>query len=192
MNLQNEWEYADLTEDELWDYCKENYFKFILMPYSHDLDIPTSSKYIKIVEKYLPNYGKHRVYNVVNGVAREMTCKHIVGLMYMFRDMHDTYQGNSCCSIPEISLKGTPIDKDSSRRDGRALYNGQPSKIDILTITFILNMCTNEDSHLIINGKDERLYSINEQLNAAGVSLQFRRKELNEDVLFHESLRKLD
>lgn len=172
LNLKNEWEYADLTKDELWELLSHEYFRWIMLPYSHDLTVRRGEKLLSIMEKYV-GYKKSTVYEVIGKTRRELTDKHSIGFMYCIADKHVPLAENSSCSKPEQSLNGFSIDKDSSKRDSSNLVNKQPIKLDIQVNMFAINTTSDVDSHILINTAGDSLYAIHERMAGQGSELIF-------------------
>lgn len=172
LNLQNEWQYASLTPDELYTLLSKEYFRWLMLPYSHDLTVKRGEKLLSIMEKYI-DYKKSTVYECIGSTKRKLTDKHSIGFMYCIADKHVTLSENSSCSKPEQSLNGFAVNKDSSKRDSRNLVNKQPIKFDIQSNMFIINMVSNVDAHVLINVSGDTLYAIHERMAGQGATLTF-------------------
>lgn len=170
LDVKAEFDYSSFTPDELWEYLNEDYLRIILMPYSNNLNLDTMLKVKKLSEKYL-NYGKLRIYRGFNEKI-EQTNLHEVGFMYIFRDLHDTYYGNSSISSVERNTKGFALDKDSSKRDGKSLFTKKACKYDVQLLNLMVNMASNPDAHIIVNEEEETLYAIKETNEASGIELK--------------------
>lgn len=172
LNLENEWEYANLTKDELWELLSHEYFRWIILPYSHDLTVRRGEKLLSIMEKYV-DYKKSTVTETIGGTVRTLTDKHSIGFMYCIADKHVPLTENSSCSKPEQSLNGYSVDKDSSKRDSLNLVNKQPIKLDIQVTMFSINMVSDVDAHVLINTTGDTLYAIHERMAGQGAELVF-------------------
>lgn len=168
--VNEEFNYANFSIDELWEYLNEDYLRIILMPYSNPLNLETMLKAKKLAEKYL-GYRKLKITRGFNEKI-EQTDLHEVGFIYTFRDLHDTYYGNSSISSVERNTKGFALDKDSSKRDGKSLFTKKACKYDVQLLNLMVNMASNPDAHIIVNEEEETLYAIKETNEASGIELK--------------------
>lgn len=170
LDVSPELQHANFTPDELWEYLSEDYLRIILMPYSNNLNLATMVKVKHLVEDYL-GYRKLKIYRGYGDDKIEQTDLHEVGFMYIFRDLHDTYYGNSSISSVERNTKGFALDKDSSKRDGKSLFTKKACKYDVQLLNLMVNMASNPDSHIIVNEEEETLYAIKETNEGSGIKL---------------------
>lgn len=168
--VKEEFDYTNFTPDELWEYLNEDYLRIILMPYSNNLNLDTMLKVKRLAEKYL-GYRKLKITRGFNEKI-EQTDLHEVGFVYTFRDLHDTYYGNSSISSVERNTKGFALDKDSSKRDGKSLFTKKACKYDVQLLNLMVNMASNPDAHIIVNEEEETLYAIKETNEASGIELK--------------------
>ena len=170
LEVTEEFNYANFTQDELWEYLNEDYLRIILMPYSNNLCLKTMVVVKKLAEKYL-GYRKLKIFRGFSEKLQQ-TNLHEVGFMYIFRDLHDTYYGNSSISSVERNTKGFALDKNSSKRDGKSLFTKKACKYDVQLLNLMVNMASNPDAHIIVNEEEETLYAIKETNEASGIELK--------------------
>lgn len=170
LEVDEEFNYANFNQDELWEYLQNDYLRITLMPYSNNLNLETMVKVKKLAEECI-GYRKVKIYREINGERIEQTSLHEVGFMYTFRDLHDTYYGNSSISSVERNTKGFALEKDSSKRDGKSLFTKKACKYDVQLLNLMVNMATNADAHIIVNEEEETLYAIKETNEASGIKM---------------------
>lgn len=170
LGVEEEFSYAGFDQDELWEYLNEDYLRIILMPYSNNLCLATMLKVKKLAEEYL-EYRKLKIYRGFDEKLLQ-TDLHEVGFVYTFRDLHDTYYGNSSISSVERNTKGFALDKDSSKRDGKSLFTKKACKYDVQLLNLMVNMASNPDAHIIVNEEEETLYAIKETNESSGIALK--------------------
>lgn len=170
LGVEEEFNYAGFDQDELWEYLNEDYLRIILMPYSNNLCLATMLKVKKLAEEYL-GYRKLKIYRGFDEKLLQ-TDLHEVGFVYTFRDLHDTYYGNSSISSVERNTKGFALDKDSSKRDGKSLFTKKACKYDVQLLNLMVNMASNPDAHIIVNEEEETLYAIKETNESSGIALK--------------------
>ena len=181
INVQDEFNYSKFTPETLYEYLKIDHLRFILMPYSNNLTLETYAKMLELAEEYI-GYRKFDIFVGLNEKIK-MTSPHSVGRLYTFRDMHDTQYGNSSCSTVEKNTKGFAANKDNSKRSGRSKYNKKSVKYDVQNQHILLNICTNADADIMLNGDDgESLHGIVESMEAAGLSIGFRYNADEDDI----------
>lgn len=169
IELTKEFNYSKFTPQSLWEYLKIDFMRIIHMPYSNNFTLETGVKLLRLAEEYL-DYKKFKIYRG----NLETTNAHTVGRLFTFRDMHDTQYGNSSCSTVEKNTKGFASSKDSSKRDGRAFFNKKSVKQDVQHQHISLNILTNEDADIILNGDEgESLYAIKENMEGVGLGINF-------------------
>lgn len=177
IGLKAEWEKLNFTPDELWEYLHHHYLRFILMPYSNNLDIGTMAKLSKLADEYI-GFEPLKIYLKDDGGYIEQKTgdeplKACVGMLYMFMDEHDPYSQNSVSDKTRIDLEGLPKEKDSDKKTGRAIFGRQSAKLDIQCISYILGLMTNEDANVMLNKDACNHYSIKEHMAAAGIDMYF-------------------
>lgn len=173
LNVSDDFNYSKFTPETLYQFLKIDFLRVILLPYSNNVNLETADKLIKLSEEYL-GYRKYRLYRGKKDKI-PTTSLHTVGRLFTFRDMHDTQYGNSSCSTIERNTKGFAPDKDSSKRDGRALFGKKSVKIDVQNQHILINRLTNADADIILNGTDgESLYAILETMEGAGITVGFK------------------
>jgi len=173
IGLENEFTYANMSEEELFEYLQTNRLKIIIRPFTSGIDVETSRQVLELAKKYIGfDLMTVRTFDK-DGKYNKRTDKHLIGTIYTVRDMHDTYQGNSSASIPMLDLKGLPVDKDPSKKEGRSLYQKQSAKLDVLTNAFIVLMATHRTANTIINQNKENHHMIKEFINSIGFDFVF-------------------
>lgn len=178
LGVTREFNYSKFTPETLYEYLKIDFMRVILMPYTNNLTLDTAEEMLKLGQEYL-GYRKFRLYRGLKEPIPTTMC-HTIGTLFNFRDMHDTQYGNSSCSVVEKNTKGFASDKDSSKRDGRARFGKKSVKIDVQNQHILINVLTNEDADIILNGSDgEGLYAVKENMEGAGLDIGFRYKAEN-------------
>jgi len=185
-NAYKDWKAAKLNEDELWEYLKHDHLKFILQSSDSGIEIADTC----LIEDYVRTgigYDQMTIYSVRNNEViplksgNETEFKASVGMLYMFRDKHDVYHGNSGSSIPESDMRGIPKDKDSGKADGRDIYGKKAAKFDILTNTYQLQQITNASIVELFDTKHDTHYVIKEEMNAVGMDLSLSEEESEDE-----------
>ena len=172
LNLHHEWAYANLTVDELWELLNSEYLKWIILPYSADLTQSKGLQVLKLFEEYI-SFRKSKIYEISGKTVRCLTDRHQVSFMHVIIDKHVPLVENSVCDIPIKDTKGYTQEKNSDRRDSRAIVNRQPMKIDIQGITNLILMLSNESAHVLLNADGDVLYAIGEQMAGQGSEFYF-------------------
>ena len=177
LHLGNEWKRLGFTVDELWEYLQDHYIRFIMMPYTNNLDIKTMSMLSKLADEYI-GFEPMRIYvkegdEYVEQKTGDDPLACCVGMLYMFMDEHDPYSQNSVSDKTRIDIKGLPKDKDKSKGAGRAIFGRQSAKLDIQCIFLILGLLTNEDGHVMLNKDSPNHYAIKEHMEAIGMNFKF-------------------
>lgn len=173
LGISEEFNYSKFTPDSLYEFLKIDFMRIIAMPYSNNINLDSAGKLIDLAKEYL-GYRRFQIYRGKKDKI-PTTSYHTVGRLFCFRDMHDTQYGNSSCSTVEKNTKGFASDKDSSKRDGRALFGKKSVKLDVQNQHILLNVVTNETADIIINGNEgEGLYAVKENMEGAGLTVGFR------------------
>ncbi len=181
LGCSDEFNYSKFTPQSLYEFLKIDFMRIILKPYSNNISLETAEKLIKLGEEYI-GYGKSKIFVGFGDDKIETTSLHTVGRLFTFRDVHDCEYGNSSCSVVEKNTKGFANHKDSSKRDGRALNSKKSGKMDVQNQHIGINVATNADINLILNGKNgEAQYSIIECMNGAGIGIGFRSEDGEEE-----------
>lgn len=173
LGISEEFNYSKFTPDSLYEFLKIDFMRIIAMPYSNNINLDSAGKLIDLAKEYLG----YRRFQIFRGKKDKIptTSYHTVGRLFCFRDMHDTQYGNSSCSTVEKNTKGFASDKDSSKRDGRALFGKKSVKLDVQNQHILLNVVTNETADIMINGNEgEGLYAVKENMEGAGLTVGFR------------------
>lgn len=173
LGISEEFNYSKFTPDSLYEFLKIDFMRIIAMPYSNNINLDSAGKLIDLAKEYLG----YRRFQIFRGKKDKIptTSHHTVGRLFCFRDMHDTQYGNSSCSTVEKNTKGFASDKDSSKRDGRALFGKKSVKLDVQNQHILLNVVTNETADIMINGNEgEGLYAVKENMEGAGLTVGFR------------------
>ena len=141
LGISEEFNYSKFTPDSLYEFLKIDFMRIIAMPYSNNINLDSAGKLIDLAKEYLG----YRRFQIFRGKKDKIptTSYHTVGRLFCFRDMHDTQYGNSSCSTVEKNTKGFASDKDSSKRDGRALFGKKSVKLDVQNQHILLNVVTN-------------------------------------------------
>ena len=185
LGLKAEWDRLNFTVDELWEYLQEHYLRFILMPYTNNLDIKIMSEVSKLADKYIGFEPLHIYLKEEGGYVQQKTgdepLKACVGMLYMFMDEHDPYSQNSVSDKTRIDIRGLPKEKDLGKKTGRAIYGRQSAKLDIQCISYILGLTTNEDADVMLNKDACNHYAIKEHMNAIGIDMNFSSDKENEN-----------
>lgn len=180
LNLHNEWSYANLRVDELWELLSQDYLRWIILPYSADVTQQKGLQLLKLFEEYI-GFHKSRIYEISGRTVRRLTDRHQVSFMHVIIDKHVPLVENSVCDIPIKDTKGYTQEKNSDRRDSRAIVNRQPMKIDIQGITNLILMLSNESAHVLLNADGDTLYAISEQMVGQGSEFYFTHNNEEEE-----------
>ena len=174
INLDREFAYADLTPEQLYEYFKTDFPRIIMYPYSNNIKLDIAGSLEKLAKEYIG----YRKFDITVGMKERIKCtsQHTVGTFYMIRDYHDPQYGNSSSSVVERNTKGFATDKDSSKRDGRSLFGKKNVKNDVQNSHIQLNMVTNADADIMLNGtSQESMYGIVETMAGVGIGLEFQK-----------------
>lgn len=187
LNLEEEFERFNPTEDELWKIMEIDHLRTIILPFSNDIDVPSMSGTYKEAREHF-NHRKLKIFKKRSkGVYTEISEVHEVGMMFFMRLKHDPYHGSSGCSTPERDTRGYPLEKSTKKKDGRALYKDKAGKMSIMFLDKVLKTLSNEDIDILINDPSESgLYSVCELMGGMGTSLVStskvkNRQEVQED-----------
>ena len=180
LDLKSDWDYANMSVDELWTYLNERMLTLQDYPYSNNIDMKLSTKLMDLGAEYLG----HREFDIYRGKKEKikMTSPHVVGRMFIFRDLHDTEYGNSSSSEVVLNSQGTPSDKDASKRYARSLVTKKSCKMDVQFQHYALNIATNADCNIILN-TNTSLYGVTELGESVGFRIQLGTDEENEALL---------
>lgn len=177
-----EFQYTKMTPDSLYEYIKQDFLRVILMPYSNNIGMECASKLKDLAVEYL-GYKPLKIFVGTGKDVIQTTSDHVVGYLYTYRDLHDCEYGSSSTSAIERDTKGFASDHNNSKRDSKTIYRKKNTKIDIQNQHIDVNLLTNADADIMLNGSDpsDAMYNVKETMQAISIDMDFRLKPDTEE-----------
>lgn len=148
-----------------------------VIPYEQDITLENADKAMNILEKWGFEEQTIWICDKSGNRIRPYTDKHLVGSVYVIRDIHDPEYQNSSISDVTLTTKGVPEEKSKTKRDAQSVHSKKATKMDVQLTAHLTGMINDADLYQMQIAGTPKLHSLPEYLNAIGFGIEWKDRD---------------